>query len=109
MKTTYSAKTEKEAILMAKTLLKKVKFKGFKIRVHENLGWHYSVENEFISVSPSGADNEYFALLKPHYSYYGKAYHSGNVNKLIKQTINLLVKHAREESEKAKKALESLR
>ncbi len=109
MKTTTGFKTTKqEAMAMAQHLLKKIKFKNFKIEAWENLGYHYSVDNGFVSVSPSVSDNEYFALLMPHHCYYGQIGHSKDVNELIKQTINLLVKHANEENKKAQMALESL-
>lgn len=45
--------------------------RGWKIRIWENLGWHYSVETKRVSVSPSVVKGEYFCLLKPHYSLFG--------------------------------------
>jgi len=49
--------TEKQAKIRGKALLKCMHGKGWKLRVWENFGWHYSVYNETILVY--GSSNEY--------------------------------------------------
>jgi len=44
--------TKKEAKAAGKKLLKKMKGKGWKLRVWENMGWHYCVHNGGLSVYP---------------------------------------------------------
>lgn len=56
-------RTKAEATAKAKALLKRMTTKGWKIRVHENMGWHYNLIN--------GPVNLYEYVLeigKPHYS-----------------------------------------
>jgi hypothetical protein len=56
--------TKKEAEKKGRALLKLMKGKGWKLRVHENLGWHYNVWNGPAAVYPSGANNgKFFCLL----------------------------------------------
>lgn len=45
--------TKEEATKKGKALLKRMKTKGWKLRVWENLGWHYSLQNPPLCVSPS--------------------------------------------------------
>lgn len=50
----------------AKRLLAKMLTKGWKIRVWENLGWHYKIQNGYMFVSPDsfrGGGERYFAGL----------------------------------------------
>lgn len=50
------------AISKAKKLLKKVKGKGWKISVWENLGWHYCLRGDFISLYEH-QDKTYHAMI----------------------------------------------
>ena len=83
--------TKAEATRMAKHLLSllKPKFKTFKIRVWKNLGWHYAVDNNFLSVSSWGWDGGWTVMYVPHYSFYGDVIHHRNpvtaVRKALKQ------------------------
>ena len=45
-----SSKTKAEARQKATAFLAKMKTKGWKIRVHENMGWHYSLLNGGLSI-----------------------------------------------------------
>lgn len=58
-------KTELEARKEATILIGKMKTKGWKARVWENLGWHYEIRKGCISIYPSGIGDklEYFALM----------------------------------------------
>lgn len=70
----------------ARILLGKLKGKGWRIRVHENIGWHFSVENDRISVWES--DGKYRALLRPHYTHFGRAnFRNRNPNIVVRQVI----------------------
>ena len=54
--------TKAQAIKKAKELLGKMKTKGWKIRVWQNLGWHHSVINYGIQViGPSGCREEKYS------------------------------------------------
>jgi hypothetical protein len=63
-----SFKTKEEATLRAKAVLRKMKTKGWKIRVHENLGWHFSLQNKTLNLSEH-ADTDgkhyYSCLISP--------------------------------------------
>jgi len=48
-----SSDTKAGATKKAKALLALMKTKGWKIRVHENIGWHYSLLNGGLSVRSS--------------------------------------------------------
>lgn len=55
---------KREAIKAGKDLLKQMVGKGWKLRVWENLGWHYSVYNHGMNVHQDGpASREYSVLL----------------------------------------------
>lgn len=55
--------TKEQAEKWAKKTLAMMNGKGWKLRIWENLGWHYCVENKNgLCVSPS-VGNEYFASL----------------------------------------------
>ena len=45
------------ATVAADRLLRALKGKGWKTRVYENLGWHYSVYNDYVTVYPVGPDS----------------------------------------------------
>jgi len=55
--------TKAEATVAAKRLQKRMCGKGWKYRVWENLGWHYSVHNGGMTVHPSCVKGEFFTLL----------------------------------------------
>lgn len=64
-----SSITKAAATKKAKALLAKMKTKGWKIRVHENLGWHYGLFNEKLSLHASKFGNEkitYHCMLGEH-------------------------------------------
>lgn len=46
----FNANSKKEAVALAKELLKKMTLPGFEIDVWENLGWHYRVKSAYFSV-----------------------------------------------------------
>ncbi len=54
-----SSKAKAEATKKAKALLKRMKTKGWKARVHENMGWHYSILNGGLVVHTSYWKNKY--------------------------------------------------
>ncbi len=54
--------TKEEATAHGEKLLAKMKGKWWKLRVHENLGWHYCVFNGALSIHQSN-DGRYGALL----------------------------------------------
>ncbi len=52
------------AVTLSNELVSRMKGKGWKPRVWENLGWHYEVYNGYISVHPGILDdNKYWCLL----------------------------------------------
>ena len=55
--------TKKEATAAGKALLKQLEGKGWRLRVHENCGWHFAVVNDYMSVYRSGIDGMYSTLL----------------------------------------------
>ena len=55
-------RTKQEAEREGKKLLKRMKGKGWKLRVHENIGWHYNVWNGPAAVYPS-VDGMFHCLL----------------------------------------------
>jgi hypothetical protein len=61
--------TKTEAIREGKRLLRLLKGEGWKLRVHENLGWHYAATNELhaLEVYPCSTDG-WFCLPIPSYS-----------------------------------------
>ena len=67
MKTnTDSTTTRLQANERGRVLLRKLNgVPGMKLRVWENLGWHYSVENDHFRVDPSCTDGYYYAMMKP--------------------------------------------
>lgn len=78
---------KQQATRAGKALLRRMKGHGWKLRVYENLGWHYSVEtNRIHVVGPSHPGEETFmALMSPHYSYFsGEVQHRKDPNKAVK-------------------------
>jgi len=57
-----------DATKKGKALLKRMRGKGWKLHVWENLGWNYSVENGPLSVSPASR-TEFFCLLSDDVRY----------------------------------------
>ena len=86
---------KKEAIRKAKRLRDMMITSGWKIRVWENLGWHYEINNETVSVTESSG-GRYFAMLRPHYSYWEVPHHK-NPNKavelLLKEALEVSLRH----------------
>lgn len=58
--------TKEEAERLGNKLLKKMKGKGWKLRVHENLGWWFNVYNKNLSVS----SNDCYKQKKSEKTYY---------------------------------------
>jgi hypothetical protein len=56
-------KTKAQAEKAGKKLLKRLKGKGWKLRVWENIGWHYSARNGPINVYESHTEGMYSCLL----------------------------------------------
>ena len=63
----HSSKTKKEATSLGRKLVKKLDGKGWRLRVHENLGWHYNVWKGPISINasfnPRGKKTTYSVLI----------------------------------------------
>lgn len=79
--------TKSEATLAAKKLLAQMTGRGWKIRVWENLGWHYSVETNRVAVYPS-LGGKFHCLLKPHYTLFGSdPRHYRNPNSAVENCI----------------------
>jgi hypothetical protein len=57
--------TKTEAKILGKALLRRMKGKGWKLNLWENLGWHYSVHLGGLSINPlqERCNTLYFALL----------------------------------------------
>ncbi len=54
----YSCASKEEATKKAQAFLKKVKGKGWKIRVHQNMGWFYCLQNGYLSVHEYDWDDD---------------------------------------------------
>jgi hypothetical protein len=54
--------TEENARELGQKLLSFMKGNGWTLQVWENLGWHYAVNNNLISVYPSFDDKKYHCL-----------------------------------------------
>lgn len=87
--------SKEQAYRRGRALLKRMKGKGWKLYVHENLGWFYSVYNGNLSVSP-GYDNKppYSCLLSDtdKYRFIGSyiwidPYHSKDPNKVVEHQL----------------------
>lgn len=68
-------KTKAQVTAEAKKTLKQMKTKGWEIRVHENLGWHWCLENVGGHFCIHGEDNCYWTLLSD-----GDYAHTGSVD-----------------------------
>jgi len=80
--------TKAEATQKAKVLLARMKGTGWKIRVFENLGWHYGVETDRLSVRGTEINGDYFCLLKPHFTFFGAVGRSKtDPNKAVQATL----------------------
>ena len=86
---------KKEAISRAKLLLNKMETKGWKIRVWENLGWHYELINQTISITDEDSLDTR-AMLCPHYSFW-EVTHCKNPNMavkgLLKDALDITLSH----------------
>ena len=54
--------TRAEALKEGKALLKRVKGRGWKLHVWENMGWHYAVRAPHVAVYVAGS-GKYFAMV----------------------------------------------
>jgi hypothetical protein len=99
-KCTWSA--YKRAHANGKALAKKLG-KGWKVRVWENIGWHWEVTNEVVRVSQSKQDKSYHCMLEPHYAWFGypQSYSTPE------QAISATVKMAKKEIDKVIKIRDS--
>jgi hypothetical protein len=81
-------KTKAEATREGKRLLGLLKGKGWKLRVHENLGWHFAAVNErhAMQVYPSVEDS-WGCLPYPSYSHLCDLRNSSDPNNAVKATI----------------------
>lgn len=59
--------SKSEAIALAKALKGKMETRGWRIRVWENLGWHYGIESRWIHVYPASIG--YSAYLNSYGDY----------------------------------------
>jgi len=91
--------TKQQAEKGAKALLAKMKTKGWKSRVWENLGWHYSIFNEHLEIYPVTCDGgEYHAMLATCKSPAGGSpafWHEGGTFKDPNAAATAAVKRAR--------------
>ena len=55
--------TKAKALKDGHSLIKKMKTSGWKLRVWENMGWHYSIRKGAISISPVYYGRSYMALM----------------------------------------------
>lgn len=56
-------KTKEAATKKAKLLISKMKTKGWKISIWENLGWHYKITLKNMAVYPDTINNKFYAML----------------------------------------------
>ena len=89
--------TKREATARGKKLLKKMKGKGWKLRVHENIGWHFNVWNGPIAVHDSG-DGIYWCLMGTAADCLGVAcghmdwsdnFHNKDPNKVVEHQVRI--------------------
>lgn len=79
----FNPTSKKEAVRLARELLKKIKFPGFKIDVWENLGWHYRVKSDFFAVDEDhrGSTSEvYYTAVMNSTGNGSGSHHSGYFN-----------------------------
>jgi hypothetical protein len=90
--------TKAQATKAAKALYKRMKGGPWAIRVHENLGWHYSVETKRLRVcGPSyTGEKTFMCLLKPHYSGFGIVGHHTDPNKAVAMTVRSAIPYYEE-------------
>lgn len=78
--------TKSEATSAAKRLLAQMSGRGWKIRVWENMGWHYSVETRGLSVTEHlglPIIYRFHCMLRPHYTFFGSVQHAAYPNKAV--------------------------
>jgi hypothetical protein len=107
-------KTKQQAQNKGKALLRKMKGKGWKLRIWENLGWHYEVSLGGLTVSPfeiSGKKERYHALLSAgDYAGTGEifwtdvGFYSTDPNKVVKHQLKI----ARDFINKCNKAIKQI-
>lgn len=95
----------------AKATLDKLRWNGFEIVVHENLGWHWSLSNGLITLHPSYIGDKpysFFALIKSHDTYLGRSPSRKDPNKAILDCAKLLYDFANAQSNRAKELKDKL-
>lgn len=96
----------------AKKLLAKMRGKGWKIRVHENLGWHYQVYYGGMNVYASGSGGrKYWVLFNTHdgigagdMRWSNSGHYSSDPNKAVAAVL----RRAKKEAKKDLAAVESI-
>lgn len=84
--------TKQQAIKSGRALQKRMRGGPWKLRVWENVGWHYAVETERLSVhGPSYGGVQFSCLLKPHYSIFGAGGSSVDPNRAVKKTLRTAI------------------
>lgn len=85
-----SVLTEIEATRAAKKLLSRMEGRGWKIRVWENIGWHYAVETSMLSVRVypyHSARSRFCCMLKPHYTLFGAVQYARDPNHAVESCL----------------------
>ena len=98
-----SFKSENEAVKAAKATLKRIKTKGWAIRVWENIGWHYALQNEYMNIYPNyetGSKEFFISLMadeaRENYGYpaFTDRFRHSNINKVIEHQLELAKNYA---------------
>lgn len=98
-------KTKLEARRAALVLKKKLEGRGWKIRVWENIGWHYAVETDRLSVNEypdHSIKSRFSCMLKPHFTLFGPVAYAANPN----QAVEKLLESARDHIEEYKRMVD---
>lgn len=73
--------------------------RGWKIRVWENVGWHYSVETRGLSVTEHidlPIIYRFHCMLRPHYTFFGKVQHASDPNRAVVKCLCVVRESLRE-------------
>lgn len=95
--------TKEEAERRAKALKRKMKTRRWVIHIWENIGWHYCIDNGFISIFPSGIDTLYFPMMStqlgdhatPPYWYVNRLFSDPN------EAVKVQLQYAKKFAEKS--------
>lgn len=82
--------TKSEATRAARKLLARMSGRGWKIRVWENIGWHYSVDTNRLAVHEYHdhlPKSRFCCMLKPHYTLFGGVQYACDPNKAVEACI----------------------